>query len=106
MGLANAVQDARHTPQRITWEDENGDAVNLTGATLTGRIRNVFTGTEATDIDGALDIVSPDEGIFDWTYGTNDVAVAGKYKVQFIATYPDTKMDKTLHEEWNVIAAL
>ena len=35
MALSNAVQGARHTVQRITWQDADGDPLNLTGATLT-----------------------------------------------------------------------
>lgn len=105
MGLANAIQDARHTPQRITWTDTDGDPVDLTGATLTGRIRNVNTG-ETADIDGDLDVVTAASGIFDWTYGADDVAEAGDYLVQFSATFADTTKDKTLHETWTVVAAL
>lgn len=105
MALANAVQNSRRTPQRITWQDEDGDPVNLTGATLTGRIRNLNTSATA-DIDGDLDIVSASTGVFDWTYGAGDVGTAGDFVVQFVATYGDATADRTLHEGWSVIAAL
>lgn len=104
MALANAVQGSRHTPQRITWTDTDDDPVNLTGATLSGRIRNVNTGDTA-DMDGDLAIVSAAAGVFDWTYGQDDVAEAGDYNVQFTATFGDSSKDRTLHHAWTVIAA-
>lgn len=105
MGLANAVQGARHTPQRITWTDTDGDAVDLTGATITGRIRDVNTGT-TVDVDGDLNVVTAAAGIFDWTYGAVDVAAAGDYNVQFTATFTGAEKDRTLHHAWTVVAAL
>lgn len=105
MALANAVQNSRRTPQRITWTDADGDPVDLTGATLTGRLRDLETGT-TTDLDGDLDIVTAASGIFDWTYGSDDVGTAGDYVVQFTATYGDATADRTLLEGWTVIPAI
>jgi hypothetical protein len=105
MALANAVQGATHTPQRITWTDEDGDPVDLTGAVLSGRIRRVSTG-ETVDIEGYLDIVSPAAGVFYWIYDAADVAEAGDYTLQFTATFGDTTRDRTLHHAWTVVAAL
>ena len=51
MALSHAVQGARHTVQRITWQDADGDPLNLTGATLTGRRLDLATGTAAA-VDG------------------------------------------------------
>jgi hypothetical protein len=47
--LAKAVKDARHTRQLVTWLDGDGDALNLTGATLTGRLQDLETGTARGD---------------------------------------------------------
>ena len=45
MSLSNAVQGARHTAQQINWADGDGDPLNLTGATVTGRLLDLATGT-------------------------------------------------------------
>jgi hypothetical protein len=100
MELASAIQNARHTAQAITWTDADGDPQNLTGATLTGRILPA-SGTGRA-IDGTLTITGAAAGQFTWAYGTNDVASAGSFYVQFVATYADTKNDKTIKEAWVV----
>lgn len=105
MALASAVEGATHTPQRITWTDSDGDAVNLTGATLTGRLYNIDLGTTA-NIAGDLDLVTAASGIFDWAYDAADVESAGTYLVQFTATYADTTLERTLQAEWTVEPAL
>lgn len=106
MALASAVQGARHTAQRITWTDAEGDAQDLTGATLTGRRVRIPTG-EAAAITGTLVVVAPaTAGVFDWAYSAADVAAAGAYRVQFVATYGDGLNDKTLVEKWVVEPAI
>jgi hypothetical protein len=105
MALANAVQGATHTPQRITWSDTDGDPVNLTGAVLSGRVLRIRDGS-TVDIAGEMDIVSALNGVFDWTYGAADVAEAGEYIVQFTATFGVATRDRTLKEAWTVVAAL
>jgi hypothetical protein len=107
MSLANAVKGARHSGQEITWTDESGLAVDLTGATLTGFIQNQATGRIRV-IDGDLDLVTADEGVFSWDYGVNDVLTAGKFIVQFVATYGDGSKEKTVineDHEWTVSEA-
>lgn len=105
MALANAVQGARHTGQRITWSDKDSDPQDLTGATLTGRILNRQTGQVAA-IDGTLTADGdPSAGVFVWSYGANDVATAGVFAVQFVATYGSLN-DKTLIETWVVERAI
>ena len=104
MSLANAVEGARHTVQRITWQDADGDPLNLTGATLTGRRLDLATGTAAA-VDGALAVVDGPAGLFAWGYGANDVAAPGVYHVQFTAAF-GTESDKTLAELWEVHPAL
>jgi hypothetical protein len=44
MALSNAVEGATHTAQQITWVDGDGDPLNLTGATITARIKDLDTG--------------------------------------------------------------
>lgn len=105
MALSRSVQNARHTAQRITWTDGDGDPQNLTGATLTGRILNRQAGT-ATAIDGTLTVDVPVAGVFVWEYGAGDVATVGEFEVQFTASYIDGKNDKTLIERWRVERAI
>lgn len=61
MALANAVQAARHTTQRITWADADGDPLNLTGATITARLLDLATG-QARAATGALEVLDADAG--------------------------------------------
>lgn len=105
MALSSAVQNARHTAQRVTWQDTDGDPLNLTGATLSGRRLDLETG-QAVALDGALTLVEPEAGTFDWRYGAGDVAAAGAYQVQFVATFGDGLTDRTLAELWIVEPAL
>ena len=107
MTLSTGVVGARHTAQRITWLQEDGTPYILTGATITGRIQN-STGA-GRPADGIF-TVDPDQatnpGVFTWAYGVIDVSTAGTFQVQFIASYADTKNDKTYHAEWQVDEAI
>lgn len=105
MSLSNAVQGARHSGQQVTWSKSDGSAYDLTGATITARLRNKETGA-VIDSDGAFTLVTPASGIFNWAYGANDVANAGKFEVQFKAAYSDSKYDKTFSADWEVEGAL
>ena len=104
MALSNAVQGATHTAQQITWVDGDGDPLNLTGATVTGRLLDLATGT-ARDVTGALEVLDGAAGLFAWDYGAADVATAGAFNVQFVATFGAAN-DKTLAELWEVEPAL
>lgn len=104
MALADAVQGARYIAQQITWTDEDGTAVDLTGATLTGRKRHTRTG-ETAALDGTLTLVNAEAGVFSWAYGETDVAEAGRFSVQFIATF-GTLAEKTVAARWVVHEAI
>src|SRR5512139_468375 len=95
MALQPALKGARNTGQQITWTRTDGVAQNLTGATLSGRMKNIATGT-AVAIDGVLSLVTAASGIFNWAYGAVDVGTAGVYEVQLKATY--TLFDVTFSE--------
>jgi hypothetical protein len=104
MALNNAVQNATKRGQRIQWRTNEGPR-DLTGATLTGRIRNKQTGVTQA-IAGAL---TPEPGLngwFTWAYALADVATVGYYEVQFIASFLDLQTDKTFVEGWEVTIAL
>lgn len=104
MALQDAVVAARHTGQQITWNDAQGNAKNLTGAIVSGRIRNKITG-QARAIVGTLDLVTPASGIFSWEYATEDVAESGDFLVQFVATFGAAN-DKSFAQNWKVHEAL
>src|SRR6266496_2850121 len=103
MALQQGIVGSRHTGQQVTWTRTDGTPQDLTGATLTGTIREVSSGVSRA-IAGALTVspTNPAGGIFTWGYAAADL-VAGVYEVQFIATYADTLADKTEPESWTVI---
>ena len=105
MSLAHAIKNARHTAQQITFTDDDGTAVNLTAATMTGKIRSRATG-QVRDIDGTLALVTAANGIITWAYGSTDVGTAGEFDVQFIATFGDGLKDKSYITDWAVKDAL
>lgn len=84
--LADAVQGGKRPSQTITWGDEDGAPLDLSGATITARIRNRATGV-AVDSDGTFTVTNGASGQFRWDYGTNDVATAGRFEVQFTAVF-------------------
>lgn len=103
MALASAVQHARKRAQTITWTDEDGTAINLTGATITGIIDR---GGVQTAITGTLALVTAASGIFSWTYSAADVAQAGSFHVQFRAKYSsDTLSEISYRTQWRVLPA-
>ena len=103
MALAAAVQHARKRAQTITWKDEDGTAINLTGATITGIIDRAGVQTAIT---GTLALVTAASGIFSWTYSAADVAQAGNWFVQFRAKYSsDTLSEISYRTQWRVLPA-
>jgi hypothetical protein len=106
MALSDGIVGARHTAQQITWKDETGTAVDLTGATITG-FKRVNEDRTTVAIDGSLDLVDLGaNGVFTWAYGAVDVGTAGNFEVQFVATYGDSTKDKTFVTDWKVHEAL
>lgn len=101
MTLPPAVAGATKFGLLITWEDEDGNPVDLSDSILSGRLQTQ-PDKEARDIAGSLALsVSDDNNQFTWTYNAADV-VQGEYHVMFIATYPDTRPAKTLAAKWTV----
>lgn len=92
MALNDAHVGARHTGQTITWTRNDGTAENLTGATVTGKMKKLDTGA-VKSITGTLTVTTPASGIFTWAYATADIDTAGVYEVQFKATFADTTYD-------------
>jgi len=88
------VQGATHTALQITFLDEDGTAYDLTGATMSARIKNRGTGVAAA-ATGTFALVTASSGIFSYRPSAADVLTDGTYQIQFIATYGDSTKDKT-----------
>lgn len=100
MALQPAIQNDRHTGQRITWYYDDGRTPKpITGAVITGTI----TGDATRAIDGTLTVIDGTAGIFQWAYGAGDTGVVGRFTVQFTATYPDTYPDTSFDMGWEVM---
>ena len=101
MALAPAVQHARKRLQTITWEDDDGAAIDLTGSTITGIIER---GGVQTAITGTFALVTATSGIFSWTYSAADVSQAGTFFSQFRAKYSsDSKSEISYRTQWRVL---
>lgn len=105
MALQSAVKGATHTGQEITWYERGSTTPhNLTGATITGTIEN--ENGESQAITGVLSVTSAAGGVFTWAYSAADVAVAGRFLVQFKATFVGGKYDLSFYQDWVVERAL
>lgn len=104
--LASAVAGATRPIQVITWMRDGTTPEPLTGATLTGRIRNEQT-LQTRDIVGALEITDAAGGIFAWHYDAQDVAQPGVFSVQFTATFATAPVTaRTVIGSWTVYESL
>lgn len=104
MALSDAIQGAKRPSQLITWTDEDGVPADLTGATITARITRSGVTTAS---DGAFVLTSAATGVFRWDYGTTDVTTAGKFTVQFTATFASgTTPARTMAHQWTVQASI
>jgi hypothetical protein len=106
MALPNAVQGGKRPSPLITWSDDDGDAIDLSGATITARLMDANTGM-VRDADGTFTITDAAGGVFRWDLGTTDVGTAGTFQVQFIATFGSNPTPaKTFLARWRVLAAI
>ncbi len=106
MALANGVVGARHSAQRITWMKDDGAPYDLTGAILTARLLDKAGARNADGVFAVDPNQAANPGVFTWSYGALDVGTPGIFKVQFIATYADSKNDKTFTAYWTVEEAI
>lgn len=101
-----AVQGARRPSLQLTWADETGTAVDLTGATITGVIENQETG-ESRAITGSFVLVTAASGVFRWDYSAADVEETGVFFVQFTADYAVGQTPaKSRRSEWRVLGSI
>lgn len=109
MALAAAVAGALRPSQTITWARADGTPEVLDGATLTGKIRDRYTGATRA-IAGTLTIIDGAGGVFRWDYAPEDVATAGTFDVQFNAAWtagPGVQTPaRTFVAQWTVAEAL
>jgi arabinogalactan endo-1,4-beta-galactosidase len=84
MAIPDGVQYSNKRVLTLTWTDQDGNAIDLTNATLMGAI---YRAGGADLITGALAVTSASAGIFTWTPSAADVAEAGTFFVQFYARY-------------------
>lgn len=104
--LAAAVAGAKRPSQVVTWADDDGIPLDLTGATITARIKNKSTGAAANS-DGTFTVTNADTGEFRWDYGTADVAADGNYEVQFTASFGTAPTPaRTIKANWQVHRAI
>lgn len=70
----------------VTWQDDSGTAVNLTGATVTLRLQPLPPSTAATfAATGTITLTNPSSGIFTYAPSSADVTTAASYNAQFKA---------------------
>lgn len=102
--IGNIYKGAIHTPQTITWLDDDGTAWDLSESTITGKMIDSKTGSEARDIDGALALIGDGTGgQFTWEKGDNDAGTVGDFYLQFKATYVDETYDLSSIEKFKVL---
>lgn len=101
MAIPSAVHGGKRPSPLLTWSDQDGDALDLTGATLSGTITDAAGNSRA--ISGALTVVTAASGIFRWDYSTADVATVGAFVVQFSASFGSNPTPaRTFEEKWKV----
>ena len=106
MALAHAIVGARRPSQIITWTRDDGAPEDLTGATLTGKIR-LYSQTTSQAIVGSLTVLNGAAGTFRWDYDDTDVETAGTHEVQIVAAYASGPTPaKTFVTEWVVKESL
>jgi hypothetical protein len=107
--LYNALQGANHDGYDITWTRDDTTPEDLTSATITAKIQAYVGGTTTgspTSSTGTFTVTGAPGGNFHWAPSLTDVATAGTYVVQFIATYGDATVAKTYPAPWTVVQSL
>lgn len=107
MTLPTVVQGSLRPSLQITWLRQGTQTPeDLTAATLTGSLR-ASGATSITAIAGALTVTDGANGVFRWDLAAADVATAGSYMVEFVATFASgASPAKTFSEGWTVAKSL
>lgn len=83
-GEIRLVQGANHATKTVSWMNEDGEPVPLAGARLMARTKNRKDGSER-DVTGDIRVLNPDAGMLTYKQSADDVAMAGKFYMQFFA---------------------
>lgn len=83
--LDKRVQGAPRPSPLINWADGK-TFFDLTGATITARLRNKITGVARVS-QGAFVVTDGVKGQFRWDLHADDVAEAGEFEVRFTAAF-------------------
>jgi len=104
MALPDIVKGEVGRVIAITWlKRGTNEPQPITGATLTGTIRNGPGPTYTTRaVAGALAVSDGPNGTLNWTLHATDSAAAGFYEVQIIATIGSNVL-KTFYMPWSVL---
>jgi hypothetical protein len=105
MGLNRAIEGARHVGQDVYWVRGDSTIPDLTGATLTGTIKD-RSGNERTIESSRLTVTDATGGRFTWTYNDPEVEIVGSFTVRFKATYGDGSYELSDPETWIVEPAV
>lgn len=108
MSLPDAIAGGRRPSLLVTWYQEGTTTPeNLTGATLTGKIRRGVGSGTTESITGTLTVTDAEAGVFRWDFSAADVATVGNFEVQFTATFGVGQSPaKTFVTRWDVVEAL
>ena len=74
-----------------TLQDADGNAINLTGATVRFHMRAV--GSTQVVVDQAATVVTPLEGIVRYNWAADDTDTIGSYQAEFEVTYFDASIE-------------
>lgn len=74
-----------------TLQDANGDAVNITAATVRFHMRRI--GSTQVTIDQPAVIVTPLSGLVRYNWQAADTAAVGSYQAEFEVTYADASVE-------------
>jgi hypothetical protein len=74
-----------------TLQNANGDAIDLTGASVRFHMRAV--GSTSTVVDAAATIVTAASGIVRYSWTSANTATVGSYQAEFQVTYADATIE-------------
>lgn len=106
--LATVAQRSERPILSILWTHADGSTgENLTGATLSGYIKDTGTGA-SRPIAGTFAIVAPaTNGVFTWQPDPTDVANAGAHQVQFEAVFgTEPTPARTIVYDWEIAESI
>lgn len=106
MSLGTWVEGALRPSPLITWyQDGTETPEDLTGATITGTIRNRHSGV-VRPIAGTFTVTDGAAGEFRWDLDAADVAEAGQFSVQFAASFASGASPAiSFATEWAIVQA-